>query len=283
MRRMTRGETGSLKVSRSVGGGCASTEPSAGSARTSEACANACDACASASNSATRNAKRRMRRLPLRQQLQSRRRLRSSRMIVMAAMTGGNLNPAVHTLFAFLHHGEIYGLTGAQLFCERTDEHELVVKSVGEIAAGPGDLGHTLAHFSAAQCEGLGIFAADSVELPSRLRHRLNADDTGGNADADCGGSRTVTAMRNAQHRLVGRADWRLLGFKCDMRGCHANAKHCAGGPEKKLTVHFDLRDSSRTEPVSIGSRRLVQRYARTGGACEGPARTARASRGMTD
>ncbi len=40
--RITSGETGSLKVSFSAAGACASTAPSAGSAFTSDACAQAC-------------------------------------------------------------------------------------------------------------------------------------------------------------------------------------------------------------------------------------------------
>jgi hypothetical protein len=46
--------------------------------------------------------------------------------------------------------------------------------------------------------------------------------------------------MRDAQHRLVGRADRRFPGFERGVRGRRANEKNDAGGAESKLAKHFE-------------------------------------------
>src|SRR3954467_8750068 len=69
---------------------------------------------------------------PLRQQLERRCRLRAFRL----RAGGGNLDPAVPALLAFLHHREIDRLAGFELVGERAREHELVVIAIGELAAG---------------------------------------------------------------------------------------------------------------------------------------------------
>ena len=66
------------------------------------------------------------RRSPLRQQLQPRRRLGASP-CPPCSPAGGNLDPAVHALLAFLHDREIDRLAGFELVGERAREHELVV------------------------------------------------------------------------------------------------------------------------------------------------------------
>src|SRR3954464_11491880 len=68
---------------------------------------------------------------PLRQQLERRCRLRAFSL----RAGGGNLDPAVHALLAFLHDREIDRLAGFELVGERAREHELVVIGVGELAA----------------------------------------------------------------------------------------------------------------------------------------------------
>src|SRR5262245_46497550 len=46
-----------------------------------------------------------------------------------------NLNPSMHTLFAFLHDRKIHRLTGLQVFRHHAGEHEFIIKRVGKVAA----------------------------------------------------------------------------------------------------------------------------------------------------
>src|SRR5689334_21740166 len=184
--RITKADTGSLKVSFRVLGVSASIAPSAGSARTSDACAKAAD---DESHAVSRTAMKTKRDTSaLRQKPQARRRLRTTFALCAMIAVLRNLDPAMDALLAFLHDREIESLAGLELLGKHAREHELVVVGVGKLAARPGNLGHTFGHLGAAQRVGLGIFSAHDVELPARLRHRLHADDALGNADADRGG-----------------------------------------------------------------------------------------------
>ena len=104
--RITSGVTGSLKISRSAAGGSATSAPSAGSARTSDACAKAAPVCTSAVNNANRNTAMRT-PTALRQQPQRRRRLGTAGAVSVGMLTGRDLDPAVHAFLAFLHHREV--------------------------------------------------------------------------------------------------------------------------------------------------------------------------------
>src|SRR5262245_2673754 len=133
--RITSTETGSLNVSVNTFGISANMAPSAGSARTSDACAKASDDERSAAMSAAMTAKRRT--SALRQQSQARRGLRAAFALCAMAPVLRDLDPAMDALLAFLHDREIDGLAGLELFREHAREHELVVVGVGQLAARP--------------------------------------------------------------------------------------------------------------------------------------------------
>src|SRR5262245_2264691 len=112
------------------------------------------------------------------------------------------LDPAMDALLAFLHDREVESLARLELLGKHASEHKLVVVGIGELAARPGDLGHTFSHLGAAQREGLGVFSAHDIELPARLRHRLYANHSLGNADADRGGGSALAAVRHTHDGL---------------------------------------------------------------------------------
>src|SRR5262249_37069791 len=205
--RSASGDTGSLKRSRSAAGAAGTTAPSAGSAFTSEAWARASPTCATSSSSsasaATTNAAGRAATSQLRQELQCRRRLGIA---ARRLARGGNLDPAVHALLAFLHHREVQHLAGFEIAGDEAREHELVVTGVGQVAAAELHLGHPFGEPGAVKViVGLGVFAAHRLDLPAGLRHRLDRDHPLGNAHAQRHRGGAVAAARPAPHPLVGR------------------------------------------------------------------------------
>src|SRR5262249_31248644 len=150
-----------------------------------------------------------------------------------------DLDPAMHALLALLHDREIDGLAGLELLGERAYEHEFVIVRVGELTAGPRDLGYAFGHLGAAQRIGPGVPAGDGVELPAGLRHRLHANHAVGDAHADGGSGGALTAMGHAHDCLVGGADRRLFRFKCDVRKCAGGDREGTSGGSKKATKHW--------------------------------------------
>src|SRR5215470_12866160 len=131
--RITKTDTGSLKVSFRALGVSASIAPSAGSARTSDACAKAADDESQTVSRTTMKAKRDT--SALRQEPQARRRLRTAFALCAMLAVLRNLDPAMDAFLAFLHHWEVESLAGLELLGKHTREHELVVVGVGELAA----------------------------------------------------------------------------------------------------------------------------------------------------
>src|SRR5262249_447397 len=209
--RSASGDTGSLKRSRSAAGAAGTTAPSAGSAFTSEAWARASPTRATSSSSsasaATTNAAGRAATSQLRQELPCRRQpglAPPPRPRPLAG--GGNLDPGVHALLAFLPHREVPHLAGFEIAGDEAREHDLVVIGVGQVAAAELHLGHPFGEPGAVKViVGLGVFAAHRLDLPAGLRHRLDRDHPLGNAHAQRHRGGAVAAARPAPHPLVGR------------------------------------------------------------------------------
>ena len=128
------------------------TAPSTGSAFTSVACAKG--ARRMQENDEHRRQNRRERSahrrdlLSLRQKLQPRCRLR---IVAGSLAVSRNLDPAVHALFAFLHHREIQHLAGNQIVGEISLEHEFIIMRIRQFVARPRYLGHALADLGVKQ------------------------------------------------------------------------------------------------------------------------------------
>ena len=222
--RITSGETGSLKVSFSVAGAF-TTAPSAGSAFTSEACAQTRAPVAGriSSERTSAAARARMARQGFAQQLQPRGRLRIVR---RGFSRGRNLRSSgarPSRIPARSRNRALCRLRGRRRGSSRTRTRRRRRRGS---AAAPRDLGHALAELGAVKIlVGLGVLAGDGVDLPARLEHRLDRDHAFGNAHAQGDRGRAVAAVRHAHHRLVGRADRRFPGFKADMGGRRADAE----------------------------------------------------------
>src|SRR5262245_45907315 len=221
--RITSTETGSLKVSFRTLGASETIAPSAGSVRTSDACAKAAD---DESQTVSRTAMKAKRATSARntsalgQEPQARRRFGTAFPLCAMLAVLRYLDPAMDALLALLHDWEIDRLAGLEFLGKHAREHELVIVRIGELPARPGKLAHAFGHLGAAQRIGLGVFSAHDVELPARLRHRLHANDAFGNADADRGGGSAFATVRHAHDGLVGGRNRRLLLLQSDVRRC---------------------------------------------------------------